>query len=308
MVEIVLAVYNGRSFLEEQLSSLFAQTYDDWRLLVRDDVSTDGSREYLAEVAGKNPGKIIVLPCNGERLGPGGNFSRLLEASTADHVFMCDQDDVWLPDKIETTLQLMMKLETEYGVTTPLLVYTDATVVGAKLEPLDPSLLHYQRTDASNGAALNRLLLQNVVTGCTAAVNRSLLREALPIPTAAIMHDWWLALVAATLGRMVYLNVPTILYRQHAANSAGAIKLSAAYALGRLATIGAAREEMKRTRKQAAALYEKIGGLLEENQQKMLNAYAVLGERTHLERRFDLLRYGFRYHGCLRNVGLFFLA
>ena len=220
-IDIVMATYNGARFLCEQLDSVLAQARPGVRLLVRDDGSTDATREILAAYAGNRPEGVLVE--NGSRrLGACGSFSALLERSDADFVVLCDQDDVWLPGRLDAMLRRLVELEDRHGRGAPLLVHSDLTVVDAGLRELCPSFWRYQGLDPFRGGVLNRLLVQNVVTGCAAILNRALVRRATPIPKAAVMHDWWLATAAAALGRLEALAQPTALYRQHGENRVGA--------------------------------------------------------------------------------------
>ena len=110
-IDILLATCNGALYLPEQLDSLLAQTCRGWRLLVRDDGSSDGTREILENYRSRHPDVIMIIPGEGQNLGACGNFSCLLEQSDAPYIMFCDQDDVWLPDKIEITLTAMRELE-----------------------------------------------------------------------------------------------------------------------------------------------------------------------------------------------------
>lgn len=222
-VAIVMATWNGASHVEEQVASLRAQDVSGWRLLARDDGSTDGTAALVARLAAGDP-RVAVLP-GGERLGAIGNFARLLEhalRSGADRVFPCDQDDVWRPDKLSRALALMARLEAEHGRDTPLLVHSDLEVVDEALRPLHPSFLRFQGVAHEERSPLRVLLVQNFVTGCASLANRALLDLALPFPPHVIMHDWWLALCAAARGRIGLVPGTTVRYRQHGGNQLGA--------------------------------------------------------------------------------------
>ena len=191
--EILVATYNGQRFLREQFDSLLAQTCKDFTIRIRDDGSTDNTAQIIEQYVECHPGRIILEENGGETSGACANFSRLLEATDADYVFFCDQDDVWLPEKVETQRKQLMDLEEEHGEDTPLLVHSDLEVVDENLNTLDQSFWHYQYLCPEKMQTLNRLLVQNCVTGCATAVNKSLAKLGAPIPSEAIMHDWWLA-------------------------------------------------------------------------------------------------------------------
>jgi rhamnosyltransferase len=275
-VWIVLATFNGGEFLGEQLASLFRQTWSDWRLLVRDDGSTDVTRSQL-EGARSGDSRIEILDDQIGRLGPARSFGRLLSeaaARGAGVVFCCDQDDVWHPDKLTRQLAAIDRVELETGPDTPVLVYSDARLV-------DRSGLSLGTTFARKVVAampeeadpLPSCLLGNRVPGCTLAINRALLELAVPQPDDTPMHDWWLAALAAAAGRTVWLPEPLVDYRQHGDNSVGAPgwMTRARTALLRWRT-GDARSSLMAAPGQARRLIERLGerhhsariGLIEE--------------------------------------------
>lgn len=302
-VAILAASYNGAGYLAGQLDSLFAQTWQEWHLHARDDASTDHSLDILSDYSRRYADRISVQQ-NPVNLGAIATFNLLLHDTDADWVLLCDQDDVWLPGKVEKTLALARDAEQRYGKETPLLVHTDLKVVDTHLKPIADSLWRYQRCDPGKGRHLNRLLLQNAVTGCSIAINRSLRDLALPIPTEARMHDWWLALCAAAFGQIVYLDEPTVLYRQHGVNAVGAQPWGTGQALGLIGRVGQVRQILARNRRQGAAFLERFRDSLAYSDREMTEAYATLGEMGFIQRRLTFLKYGFSFAGWERNLGL----
>lgn len=221
-VDILLATYNGADYLAEQIESLLEQDYPHWRVLARDDGSRDNSVEILRRYAERDPERFVLVGQDGANLGFVGNFATLMEQSTADYLAFCDQDDVWLPEKLTVSLDRMRELEAAHGADAPLLVHTDVRVVDRDLREIAASIWGYQGTDPVTGDKLNRLLIRNVVVGCAAMFNKPLKDLALPIPKEAKAHDWWIAMVAAALGAVGHVTAPTVLYRQHAGNAIGA--------------------------------------------------------------------------------------
>jgi glycosyltransferase involved in cell wall biosynthesis len=110
-VQILLATYNGARFLREQLDSLFNQTFQDFTVLIRDDGSTDNTVQIIEEYNQKFPNKITLLEDSFKNVGATQNFGILLENATADYIFFCDQDDIWVKHKIEKSLQKIQSLE-----------------------------------------------------------------------------------------------------------------------------------------------------------------------------------------------------
>jgi glycosyltransferase involved in cell wall biosynthesis len=221
-ISIALCTYNGECFLQDQLESLANQTLLPKELIVVDDNSTDNTVEILSSFAASSP-FVVTIEKNTTNIGPVLNFSKAIAMCKGNYVATCDQDDVWLPEKLENTMKAMRQGESVYGSSTPLLVHTDLrVVVGEERRLLHPSFMVMMNIRHRSDDPIKVLLVQNFVTGCTMLVNRSLVREALPIPPSAVMHDWWFALIAAVRGRILYLPSPSILYRQHSANVAGA--------------------------------------------------------------------------------------
>lgn len=307
-VEILLAVHNAEPYLEQQLASLSDQTYRNWRLVISDDASTDGTGAIIREYHERFPDKICLLSPQAASVGAARNFARLMEHATTRYCMFCDHDDVWLPRKIEISLHKMLKLESTCGKEVPLLVHTDLKVVDRDLKVVADSLWSYQKSDPEEGAKLCRLLLQNVATGCTVMINKALRDRALSIPQGAIMHDWWLALTAAAFGRIGIIAEPTVLYRQHGRNDTGARSWSAGHILRQLTDLQATRDAMRRTQAQARAFLQSNASALQSHDLEMVTAYACLSEQGFWLRRYYLFRYGFAYTGLLRNLGLFLFA
>ncbi len=301
-IDILLASFNGAPFLREQLESVLRQSCAEWRFIIRDDGSTDSTVQEIQLFAGQEPGTILLTDEDPLSRGVCGNFATLLEKSSADHVMFCDQDDVWLPNKISNTLAAMKSAEQQYGVDTPLLVHTDLRVVDEQLQAVAPSLWRYQKLFPQRGSQLSRLLPQNVVTGCTVMINRSLAKLALPIPEVAVMHDWWLALVAALFGQVVYLDEATILYRQHGNNSVGAQRWGLKRILQKAHNPRAIRESMLHTMRQAQAMLDRYHDQMSPDQRAMVEAYAHLPFMSKTERINTVFKYCFFRQGGTRTA------
>jgi rhamnosyltransferase len=218
---IVLSAYNGARYIAEQIESIRAQTQTDWSLAVRDDGSTDETVRIVEQFT-RSDHRIHLCRDQRGNLGSPASFGVLLEhawASGATYIALADQDDVWMPDKLERQLALLKAHEVA-GADHPMLVHSDLAVVDDDLRPLHPSFLRRQRLEHVAVDPLRRLLAQNFVTGCTAVLNRPLLRVVIPMPRV-VMHDWWLAQCAAALGYLLFLPEATVRYRQHSANVLG---------------------------------------------------------------------------------------
>jgi glycosyltransferase involved in cell wall biosynthesis len=314
-VEIVLATYNGAAHLADQLHSLEAQTVEEWRLRVRDDGSGDGTTEILERFAEDHPERVVLLQDAVRGLGPAKSFGRLLEASAADRVLLCDQDDVWRPEKIAAMLDAFDALEARHGPHTPLLLHSDLEVVDEELNRVAPSFWAYQHLHPGNADRLERELMMNVVTGSATMVNQALIRRALPVPEEAIMHDWWLALVVAAFGRAGHLDKRLVQYRQHGANSIGARRHDPLATFWRIlrtrfrpAERRRRRDEVhasvRRHRAQARAFRDRFATDLSPAQHEILEAHQALYQHPRILRLCPMLRHGLLRTGILRNLGV----
>lgn len=223
-VTVVLSAYNGARHIAEQIASIRAQSFMDWNLIVRDDGSSDETVAVVRELVAKDS-RITLLEDSHANLGPSASFGVLLEharAVGAEVVFLADQDDVWLPGKMEQQLALLDSEAALTGSSKPALVHSDLEVVDETLQVIHPSFSEFQRMSYNAADPLRTLLIHNAVVGCTVGVNRELLDLALPVP-AGSPHDWWLAVCAAATGDILRTGTPTVLYRQHAANVIGAV-------------------------------------------------------------------------------------
>lgn len=222
-VQILLATYNGEQYIATQLESLLVQDYADFEVLVSDDCSTDDTLAIVRRYAAIDS-RIRVVD-NAVRHGNArDNFFSLLERATAPYVAFCDQDDLWLPDKIAVEMAKMRRLEEMYGADVPLLVFSDLAVVREDLSIVSPTFVTYSGASPRR-LSLANLLAQNVAAGCSIIANRALYHDTLRLPEdkeAVGMHDWWLMLIAASFGHIDYVDQPTLLYRQHNDNSVGA--------------------------------------------------------------------------------------
>ena len=202
MISVCLATYNGDIYVGEQLRSVLAQLGPKDEVVVSDDGSTDNT---LQVIAGLDDKRIRLLPGSG-RLGVVKNFECTLQAARGDIIFLCDQDDVWLPGKVERC---------EAVLTECLLVVTDCAVVDGELNPISSSFF---RSRGSRPGLL-RNLWKNSYLGCCIAMRRTVLEVALPFPANIAMHDWWIGLVAESMGQVRYIDEPLLLYRRHGRNA-----------------------------------------------------------------------------------------
>ena len=301
-INVLLSTYNGNGYLKQQLASLQNQTYKNFNIIARDDGSIDNSLGIL------NSSNIEVIVSN-KNLGSSNSFSALLEyslKSDSEYFMFCDQDDVWKEEKIEKTLIKMKELESKFG-DIPLLVHTDLEVVDEDLRTIDKSFWHFEQINP-NMNAFNRLLMQNTITGCTLMINKKLAQLAMPIPSDAIMHDWWLGLVASKFGKIGFVDEPLIKYRQHGANSIGAKGFNYLTVLVKFYKIFYKNElylkHLKINIEQAKAFLEIYRDDLDESSVAMLEEFVAIESKSFWQKRKILLKHRLLKQGFIRNIGL----
>ena len=308
-VEVLLATYNGERFLREQIDSILAQDYRNVRVLARDDGSSDGTVTILNEYAQRYPDRFRVMPPSPRASSAKDNFLLLMKASFAEYICFSDQDDVWLPDKVTRTKQAMEQLESQWGVGVPLLVFTDLRIVDDALRPLHNSFWAHEKIKPERIDRLPALLVQNVVTGCTAMLNRKLLELSLRMPDEAVMHDQWIALLASTMGKSGVVKAQTVLYRQHDSNVLGAGKRTQTLQDLILRVRGSKRREMQweNSQRQAQAFLNMHSAEVSKQHRHLLQAYLPCGTRgSRVIRIATLIRFGFRRVGLLSNLAMLF--
>lgn len=255
---IALCTYNGERYLRAQLDSILTQSRRPDQVVVCDDGSTDGTWEMLQQWQAHS-GLEIVLHRNEQRQKVTANFAQAVSRLDTDLIFLCDQDDVWLPDKVARMQQVF---ENDASV---LLVHSDAELIDGKGRSLGTTLLEELKVDAFERAAIRHgrafevLVRRNVITGATAVIRRSLLKQALPIPRS-FFHDEWLGFVACLSGKVVLLDETTIQYRQHGNNFVGVRRLPWKTVLRQYwwqINKADSREDVRRTLMMREALFER---------------------------------------------------
>ena len=222
MLHILMSTYNGERYLAEQLDSIIAQTYTDWRLFVRDDGSKDETLRILTEYAEKD--KRIQVIDDGENLGACRSFERLLmQYGDADYYAFADQDDVWKPEKLSLCVSSMKSAEIAHPGKA-IVVHTDLQVVDEQLQPIAPSFWNYGGiVPAILDDNIHFLAICNSVTGCAMLMNGAAREVALPFRKDVFMHDAYIAIaVLAAGGAVIPVSQSTLYYRQHRTNVCGA--------------------------------------------------------------------------------------
>lgn len=215
-IDILMATYNGERYLKEQIDSILNQTYSNIRLIISDDCSTDKTIQILKEYEIKD--KRVKVYYQKKNLGVVKNFEFLLRKVENELYALSDQDDIWLPDKIEKSIENMKKNNSD-------LVFGDLILINENGELLEKSFWRNKgffqkiKKDTKHYG----LLLNNYVTGCTILSKKSFIKNILPVPKNSkyILHDYWIAIVVALNGKISYDETPHIKYRQHTDNQIG---------------------------------------------------------------------------------------
>lgn len=202
MISVCMATYNGERYIKEQIESILSQLRDGDELIVSDDGSTDQTLEIIFSFKCE---KVKIL--HGPRDGLIKNFENAINAAKGDYIFLCDQDDVWLENKVN-----VFKAAFENGAD---LIVSDCHVVDSEAKIINESFFSLRKS--SVGFFSN--LLRNGFLGCCMAFKAELKPQILPFPKYIPMHDWWIGLVASLYGKVIFINQPLILYRRHGNNA-----------------------------------------------------------------------------------------
>ena len=214
-ISVVMATYNGAQFLQEQIESILLQTIQPSEIIICDDGSVDGTKAILKSYATNG---LIQFYENETTLGVVDNFKKgVLLAQTGNYIAFCDQDDIWMPQKLETLQNELMQLEKdEQNENLPCIVYSDLILIDDKKNVLNKSFWNELYHDVHEHC-LSTLLFGNFVTGCSVMMNGASRTYFLNTPKD-ILHDVWLAFVGNAIGKIKAVSTPLIYYRQHAQN------------------------------------------------------------------------------------------
>ena len=210
LISIVMCTYNGEAFLEAQINSLLNQTYTNLEIIISDDASIDDTRAVLNRYAGH---PLIKLFLQEKNLGFVANFEFAISKASGDFIALCDQDDVWLPEKI-TELY-------EHFPADCLLIYSNSLLIDDNGASLHKTIADLR--EMYSGSDTRCFAFYNIVPGHATMIRRALLKYALPLPSIAF-HDWWLAAVATIYGKICYYDKVLNYYRQHANTITKSIK------------------------------------------------------------------------------------
>lgn len=306
-IAILVATYNGDRFIYEQLRSIFNainfldSSFYVCDIIISDDNSSDNTIEEIYRFSQLYP-KTYILD-KSKKGGAVNNFSYLIKninEDVYDFFFFCDQDDFWKEEKLSLFLSEFNNQREEL----PIAVHSDLSVADSELRLINKSMFNYQYLNRN--PSLYNLISQNSVTGCVLAVNRKLLKIAKSSNIeSSIMHDWYLALIALGFGKLIFIDSPTILYRQHSSNEVGAKKFSIFSLVLMLKKLRPYLRDsilsINKTREQAELFLKDFIGELEEKKVNDIREYVDSFEKN-LFSKIKVFMLGFRKYGFLRNI------
>lgn len=292
-IAILMSTYNAARYLAEQIDSILSQQYHSWTLYVRDDGSTDKTHQIIRDYVGRDSRIVFLNENQIVNFGVTKSFLTLLNSVKADFYMFCDQDDVWLPNKVSDTLAAM--LEQQYDQI-PILVHCDLQVVDSNLQQIDGSFFH--RQGLPKQTSLQNLLIQNNVTGCTVMVNNKLKDLAYKTSDKVIIHDWWLALIAECFGKIVFVDRALIKYRQHSGNVIGSNTIVKKMFTGYVKQI---HQALIAVMKQNAVFLTCFSGELTHDQEQAFKVGSTFLMQGAIERLSNVRRVGLFKVGKTRN-------
>ena len=293
-VNILMSTYNGQQFLAEQIRSIQEQSYTDWTLFIRDDGSSDNTKEILKDFERQDSRIYLIDSDKSDNLGVIKSFHKLVNHDRADYYFFSDQDDVWLPNKLE----LSLKEAQNYLADLPLMVYMDLKVVNQDLKIMTESMVKSQSHHANT--ELVQELTENTVTGGVAMINHAL-AEMWQETDDILMHDWYLALLASAFGNLVFIDQPGELYRQHSDNVLGARTLSKRFKkwIRPHILFAVYWDLIKNSQKQASHLLQMP---LSQSNRELIEAFVTIMDKPMIERFRILRKYGLRKNKAFHTL------
>jgi glycosyltransferase involved in cell wall biosynthesis len=216
-ISVVLSSFNGAQFIEEQINSIIEQSMLPNEIIVCDDGSTDGTIEILKNFEAKNAIKLFLNPKN---IGITANFKKGVSLTNpANYIAFCDQDDIWLPNKLSSNWNTMLKMESlQNNQKLPFLVYSDLKFINQNGVELNPSFYNHIGLDKFEHC-FDTALFGSLLLGCTIFINPVMRSHFLAMPDSKIYyHDAWLALLGWGIGKVAFINDPLVKYRLHSNN------------------------------------------------------------------------------------------
>lgn len=301
-ISVALCTYNGENYLMCQLDSISNQTLLPTELVVIDDCSNDKTTTLIEDFSITAPFEVRIYK-HQKREGIIRSYSEAISDCRCEYIAPCDQDDYWLPNKLETLYHEF----TAHDNTTEnvVLVYSDIEVVDETLRRTGKTFLEHQGLRHMEQNQIGFCIVQNTVSGCSCMFRSNLKPIILPIPNEAILHDWWISLVSSYSGRINYINTSTILYRQHDSNTLGSKNRYDAEFFKRLINIKRLLTDLDitftKSVKQVAALQNRLdrNGM---SRNQLVESYLEALNQGRIRRIIVVIKYRIRRVGIIRNI------
>ncbi len=301
---ILLASFNGEKFINQQIESIINQTYTNWKLWIRDDCSTDNTMSIIKKYI-KVDKRIILIENNGVRLGAQLNFGFLIKTLSIidfDYCMFSDQDDVWHKNKILHSLNAIKEYQLRDDYYGPALLHTDFQYTDTFLNKIKTSVnIAVKLSKVQNKISL--IANDNYIFGCTMILNDKLLKRCAPVSPEAENHDFWIAIHAATFGKIYYLNEKTMFYRQHEKNVSGGLKYSSCKnRIGRLINFSKYITYKKNRTKQFQAFFNKEQKNLSKQKLNYFEQYLKYLNSGGFEAVLFMIRNGFKLRSFFQTT------
>lgn len=203
-VSVAMATYNGEKYIEEQIKSILMNLEANDELIISDDGSTDNTIKIITEII-KKDSRIKLL--NGPKKGVKQNFANAINNCTGEYIFLTDQDDVWIENKVDKVLYCFQKEECT-------LIVHDAEIVDENLNEIEKSFFKFR----NSGKGILKNIWKNTYIGCCMTFKSEIKKHILPIPNNIEMHDQWIGIINEIYGKSYFLNEKLIKYRRHLNN------------------------------------------------------------------------------------------
>lgn len=292
LIQVLLVTEQGETYLPDLLHSLERQTYPNWQLVVVDNASEDNTQGILKAWQAAHPQLLKTLILGSQAQLKSQSLNELVACSHADYLMLCDQDDVWFPEKIELQFAAMQVLEKDENQSQPLLVHSDLVITDKEKNILSPSLWEVLGVD--NTQRPEAYLLNNPTMACATLFNRVAAKVSFPMPTHLSAADRWLALVCAWFGSVDALPHPTILYRLTQVE--------------RLQTNQTLQQRVELWSQYAQAFLSQFGERLDAEAFQLVSAVADLKHLKGWQRRKHIMQHRLFDRGVMGNVALLLFA
>lgn len=210
MVSVCIAAYNGEKYIKEQLSSILIQLQEEDEVVISDDGSTDNTLRIIEELKDK---RIFVVK-NILKKGVNHNFQNALNNAKGDFVFLADQDDIWLPNKVELCVNELKNYD---------LVVSNCSVLDNSNEIVQNS--YFETVNSGKGFFKN--FYKSSYLGCCLAFRKEILKEVLPMPDNLLLfHDWWFGFISELCYKVKFIETPCMYYRRHSETNSNTLSKS----------------------------------------------------------------------------------